>query len=132
MVHSPAVPLSRSERIREPFGNPMSERSGTLAVPVDVTMWRPTLSGVPEIPSLAASLVVRRARVEEAGDLAALLGRAFEAESWDAAGTERELFRDETVMATSMVAAGGRLVAERVTRLLNGEAGGGRVEPPAG
>jgi hypothetical protein len=49
------------------------------------------LFGVPAMPILAAPLVVRRAQVE-AGALAALLGRAFEAESWDAPGTERELF----------------------------------------
>src|SRR6202022_5002083 len=41
----------------------------------------------------------------------ALLGRTFEAESWDAAGTERELFCDETVRATLVVAAERRLVA---------------------
>ena len=89
----------------------MSEKSDALAVPVDVTMRRPTLFGVPAMPILAAPLVVRRAQVEEAGALAALLGRAFEAESWDAAGTERELFCDETVRATLVVAAEGRLVA---------------------
>lgn len=60
---------------------------------------------------LAAPLVVRRAHVEEAGALTALLGRAFPAEHWDAAGTERELFCDETVRATLVVAAGERLVA---------------------
>src|SRR6185312_16745587 len=43
--------------------------------------------------------------------LSALLGRAFPAESWDAVGTERELFCDETVRATLVVAAEGRLVA---------------------
>ena len=89
----------------------MREQSDARAVPVDVTMRRPTLFGVPAIPMLAAPLVVRRAHVEEAGALAALLGRAFEAEVWDAAGTERELFGDETVRATLVVAAEGRLVA---------------------
>ena len=73
----------------------MSEKSDALAVPVDVTMRRPTLVGVPAMPIPAAPLVVRRARVDEAGALAALLGRAFETESWDAAGTERDLFSDE-------------------------------------
>lgn len=43
--------------------------------------------------------------------MAALLGRASEAERWDAAGTERELFCDETVRATLVVAPAGRLVA---------------------
>src|SRR5262249_17159064 len=89
----------------------MSEKSDALTVPVDVTMRRRTLFGVPAMPLLAAPLVVRRAQVEEAGALAALLGRAFEAERWDAAGTERELFCDETVKATLVVAADGRLVA---------------------
>jgi hypothetical protein len=49
----------------------MSEKSDALAVPVDVTMRRSTLFGVPAMPILAAPLVVRRARVEEAGALAA-------------------------------------------------------------
>ena len=89
----------------------MSEKSDALPVPVNVTMRRPTLFGVPAMPILAAPLVVRRAQVEEAGALAALLGRSFEAENWDASGTERELFRDETVRATLAVAAEGRLVA---------------------
>ena len=89
----------------------MSEKSDALAVPVNVTMRRPTLFGVPAMPILAAPLVVRRAQVEEAGALAALLGRAYPTETWDAAGTERELFCDETVRATLVVAAEGRLVA---------------------
>ena len=89
----------------------MSEKSHALAVPVDVTMRRPTLFGVPAMPILAAPLVVRRAQVEESGALAALLGRAYPTETWDAAGTERELFSDETVRATLVVAAEGRLVA---------------------
>ena len=41
----------------------------------------------------------------------ALLGQAFAAETWEVAGTERELFRDETAQATLVVAAAGRLVA---------------------
>ena len=97
--------------IAQPLGSRMSEKSDALAASADVTMRRPTLSGVPAMPTLAAPLIVRRAQVEEAGALAALLGRAFVAESWDAAGTERELFYDETVRATFVVAADGRLVA---------------------
>jgi hypothetical protein len=89
----------------------MGEKADALAVPVDVTMRRPTLFGVPAMPILAAPLVVRRAQVGEVGALSAFLGRAFEAESWDVAGTERELFCDETVGATLVVAAEGRLVA---------------------
>lgn len=89
----------------------MGEKSDTLATPVVVTMRRPALTGIPEMPVLAASLVIRRAQVEEAGALATLLGGAFEAESWDATGTERELFYDETVRATLVAAAEGRLAA---------------------
>jgi mycothiol synthase len=89
----------------------MSEKSDARAVPVNVMMRRPTLFGVPAMPILAAPLLVRRAQVEEAGAVAALLGQAFEAETWAAAGTERELFCDETVRATLVVAAEGRLVA---------------------
>lgn len=89
----------------------MSEESDAIVVPVDVTMRRPTLFGLPAMPTLAAPLAVRRAQAEEAGALAALLGRAYPTETWDAAGTERELFCDETVRATLVVEAVGRLVA---------------------
>ena len=89
----------------------MSEKSDARAGPVNVMMRRPTLFGVPATPILAAPLVIRRARVVEAGALAALLGRAYPSETWDAAGTELELFRDETVRATLVVAAEGRVVA---------------------
>jgi mycothiol synthase len=89
----------------------MNESSDALAIPVAVAMRRPTLLGVPAMPILAAPLVIRRAQVEEAGALAALLGRAYPTETWDAAGTERELFGDETVWATLVVEAEGRLVA---------------------
>ena len=89
----------------------MNESSDALAVPIAVAMRRPSLLGVPAMPILTASLIVRRAQVEEAGALAALLGRAYPTETWDAAGTERELFGDETVRATLVVAAEGRLVA---------------------
>src|SRR5262247_1543696 len=98
----------------------MSEKSDALTVPVDVTMRRPTLFGVPAMPILAAPLVVRRAQVEEAGALAALLGRAFAAEVWDVAGTERELFCDETVRATLVVAAEVRWVATELDRRREG------------
>ena len=63
------------------------------------------------MPILAAPLLVRRAHVAEAGALAALLGQALAAETWDAVATERELFSDATVRATLVVAAAGRLVA---------------------
>jgi GNAT superfamily N-acetyltransferase len=89
----------------------MLENFDALAVPIAVAMRRPELQGVPAMPILTASRSVRRAHVEEAGALAALLGRAFAAERWDAAGTERELFGDETVRATLVVAEEGRLVA---------------------
>lgn len=88
-----------------------SEQSNVLTSPVDVTMRRPTLGGVAALPLMPAPLLVRRTYLEEAGALAALLGRAFESERWDAAGTERELFGDETVRGTLVVAAEGRLVA---------------------
>ena len=89
----------------------MSEKSDARAVPVNVMMRRPTLFGVPAMPILAAPLIVRRAHAEEAGALAALLGRAYPSETWDTAGTVRELFRDETVRATLVVAEEGRLLA---------------------
>src|SRR5918911_627902 len=89
----------------------MNEQSDVRAAPVNVMMRRPTLVGVPAMPILAAPLLIRRAHVEEAGALAALLGGAFEAETWDVAGAERELFCDETVRATLVVAAEERLLA---------------------
>jgi len=89
----------------------MNQSSDALAVLIAVAMRRPTLFGVPAMPILAAPLIVRRAQVEEAGALAALLGRAYPTETWDAAGTAHELFGDETVRATLVVAAEGRLIA---------------------
>src|SRR5215211_2777871 len=74
-------------------------------------MRRRTRVGVPAMPMLPPPLVVRRAHVEESGGLAALLGQAFADEVWDAAGTERELFFDETVRATLVVADEGRLLS---------------------
>lgn len=85
----------------------MSENTDALAV----VMRRPTLAGVPAMPVLPAPLCVRRAHVEEAGALAALLGRAYRTETWDVAGTERELFGDATVRATLVVAVERRLIA---------------------
>src|SRR5436853_2938837 len=78
----------------------MNASSDALAVPIAVAMRRPTLLGVPAMPSLTASLIVRRARGEEAGPLAALLGRAYPTETWAAAATEHELFGDKTIRAT--------------------------------
>src|SRR5437763_16812988 len=89
----------------------MNESSDALAVPIAVAMQRPTLLGVPAMPILTASLIVARAQVEEAGPLAALLGRAYPSETWDAAGTEDELFGDETIRVTLVVAEEGRLIA---------------------
>ncbi len=89
----------------------MNESSDALAVPIAVAMRRSTLFGVPAMPILTASLIVRRAQVAEAEPLAALLGRAYPTETWDVAGTEHELFGDGTVRATMVVAAEGRLVA---------------------
>ena len=57
--------LGRSPLTRRPLAGLMSKKSDALAVPVDVTMRRPTLLGVPAMPTLAAPLVVRRAQVEE-------------------------------------------------------------------
>jgi GNAT superfamily N-acetyltransferase len=60
---------------------------------------------------LPSSMILRRAQMDEARPLAALLSRAYPTETWDAAGTEHELFGDETVKATLIVAAEGRLLA---------------------
>ena len=63
-----------------------------LGGPIDITMRRSNLFGIPAMPMLTAPLIVRRAQVEETGTLAALLGHAFEAEHWNGPGTEHELF----------------------------------------
>jgi hypothetical protein len=55
----------------------MSEEASD--VPVDVTMRRRTLVGVPAMPQLGQALEVRCARVEDARELASLLGSASEA-----------------------------------------------------
>ena len=109
-VESSATLGAATSRNHE-LGSPMNEQSDACPVPVNVMMRRPTLVGLPAMPMLAAPLVVRRARVEEAGALAALFGQAFPAEHWDGSGTERELFCDETVRATLVVADEERLVA---------------------
>lgn len=89
----------------------MSETSNLQTVPVNVVMRRSTLVGVPALPMLAAPLIVRKAQVEDAAASASLLGQAFPNEAgWDTAGTERELFEDETVRATLVVDDAGRLV----------------------
>src|SRR5262249_36798174 len=84
----------------------MSEGARGQDVPVDVTMRRRTLVGVPAMPQVGEALEVRRARVEDARALASLLGSAFTDETWDASGVERELLRDPTVRAVLVVAAG--------------------------
>lgn len=89
----------------------MNESSNTSAGLIAVAMQRPTLLGVPTMPVLPAPLLLRRAQRVEAAVLAALLGRAYPAETWDTAGTERELFCDEAVKAVLVVEAGGRLIA---------------------
>jgi mycothiol synthase len=80
-------------------------------MPLDVTMRRRTLVGLPPMPRVGEPLEVRRARVEDAGVLASLLGSAYEGETWHAAGVERELLCDPTVRTVLVVAAGRRLVS---------------------
>jgi GNAT superfamily N-acetyltransferase len=89
----------------------MTEEFRDHGAPVDVTMRRPTLAGVPAIPTLAAPLALRGARAADAAALAALLGRAYEGEVWESAHVERELLGDPTVRATLVVASRERLIA---------------------
>ena len=63
------------------------------------------------MPQVGTPLEVRCARVEDAGALAAVLASAFEGETWEAAGVERELLCDPTVRAILVVAAGTRLIS---------------------
>lgn len=103
--------VAPKQRKRGGQRTPMKGSFDALAVPIAVAMRRPTLLGVPAVPTLTAPLIVRRAQVEEAGALAALLGRAYPTETWDAAGTADELFGDETIRTTLVVAAEERLIA---------------------
>src|SRR5262245_35842751 len=96
---------------RRVVSRPMSDEARGQDVPVDVTMRRRTLVGVPAMPQVGEALEVRHARVEDACALASLLGSAFEGETWDAAGVEREVLCDPTVRAVLVVAAGRRLVS---------------------
>ena len=96
-------------------------------MPADVTMRRRTLVGVPAMPHVGGPLEVRRARVEDAGALSSLLGSAFEGETWDPAGVERELLCDPTVRAVLVVAAGSRLVSTASLQVRPESPGSGRV-----
>ena len=69
----------------------MTEELKDHGAAVAVTMRRPTLAGVPGIPTLAAPLALRGARADDAAALATLLGRTFEAEVWESSHVEREL-----------------------------------------
>ena len=89
----------------------MTEELKDHGAPVDVTMRRPTLAGVPAMPALAAPLELRGARVDDAAALATLLRRAYEGEVWESAHVERELLCDPTVRETLVVASGERLIA---------------------
>lgn len=80
-------------------------------VPVEVKMHRSTSLDLPAEPKLPGSLVVRRARIKEAGALAALCGQAYKEEIWEPKATELELFHDDTVRAVMVVADGEQLLA---------------------
>ena len=58
------------------------------------------------------------------------MGRAYPTETWDAAGTAQELFGDETVRATLVVAAADRLMAAAALQIRPDGAwsGGQRLE----
>ena len=74
-------------------------------------MLRPTLTGLPAPPTLAAPLASRRARAGDAAALAALLRSAYEGEVWEVAHVERELLHDPTVRETWVVESRERLIA---------------------
>ncbi len=76
----------------------MTEELKDHGAAVDVTMRRPSLVGVPAIPTLAAPLRPRGARVDDAAALATLLGRALEGEVWESAHVERELLCDHNLV----------------------------------
>ena len=106
VVQGSATPLNA-----DPLASPMTEELKDHGAPVEVTMRRPSLVGVPALPTLAAPLALRGARVDDAAALATLLGRAYEGEVWESAHVERELLCDPTVRETLVVASGERLIA---------------------
>ena len=65
----------------------------------------------PALPALPASHVMRAAVVEEAPDLALLLGGVYPAETWEPDATAEELFHDRSVITTLVVAMEDRLLA---------------------
>jgi len=77
----------------------------------EVKMRRSTSVDLPADPIIPESLVVRRARVEDAGAITALCGRAYEDEIWEPKSTEQELFHDDTVRAVLVVADAEQLLA---------------------
>jgi len=89
----------------------MTQQLSGNGAPVDVTMRRPTLDGVPAIPRLAAPLELRGARVDDAAALATLLRRAYEGEVWESAHVKLEVLSDPTVRETFVVASGQRPIA---------------------
>jgi predicted GNAT family acetyltransferase len=89
----------------------MTRQSSAEPNPVGVTMQHTELSDAATVPSLPESLLIRRAEVSEAADLAELLGGVYLEETWEPEGTELELFRDSTVKTTLIVESQDQLVA---------------------
>lgn len=67
---------------------------------------------------LPAPTIIRRAQVDEAEQLAALLGRAYPTENWEPVGTEQEVFHDETVKAPLVAVAQGLIIATASLQIL--------------
>jgi GNAT superfamily N-acetyltransferase len=96
----------------------MTDRSDVFAKPIAVAMRRTSLSCLPTTPVLPEPLTIRRARAQDSEALAALLGRAYPTETWDVPGTQHELFGDDTVKKTLVIAAEARLLATASLQVL--------------
>ncbi len=81
------------------------------AQPSPVTMQHRAPHSLPASTAPPAPLAIRPARIEEAAELATLLGRAFPSETWETAGTREELFGDPTVQNTWVICEGDQLQA---------------------
>lgn len=88
-----------------------SMNSTSETKPVTVKMRRSNAACLLPAPAIPASMIIRRAIVDDASALAELLGHAYPSESWTTEGTEVECFQDNTVKATLVVVDHERMLA---------------------
>ncbi len=81
-------------------------------------MRRPNLTGLPPLPALPTTCLVRPTTEADAPTLAAVLRRAFADGTWTADRVQAELLGDETVTQTLVVEREGEIIATASVRLL--------------